>query len=496
MLTDTHSWVAILPEIILGVSALLLLVLEVGLPKLRKSIPAIAIALQGIVLAYVLWLIIGVSRAGPESYFAGMILQTGTTDLMRAFFIGSGVVVSHLGMVYLKRHPLARVEFFHLVMVVVAAMMLLVQSSHFAMLFVALETVTIGFYILVAYGRTNSLSLEAGLKYLIAGALSSGIMLFGIVLLFGVGSNPLLPGSSIDPLQFGNLATFLAASGEAGPNAHNLMALIGAGLVLSGIAFKIGLVPFQIWIPDVYQGAPTPITAFLAVASKAAGVMLLILLLSGPFAALSHLTTPLLTVLTALTLLFGNLAALPQRNVKRLMGLSGVAHAGILLLGVIASSQVPWAATAVLFYLFVYALASFGVFEVMAHVGADNDADQEMEYYSELMQKQPGLGAGLAIGLGSLAGIPPLAGFIAKLLIFYAAFQAGLYVLLGLAIFGVILSIYYYFGWMRASVMKGLFLDQECPEVRIPGSGAKVILYTVSALTVVLGLYQGMINLG
>jgi len=489
-LTDTHDWGAILPELMLGVFAILLLVLEVAVPRVKKAIPSIAIALQGVALLYVLWILFGSEPAELRTSFAGLIFQTASTDLMRVFFLLSGIVVSHLGMVYLRRNPLARVEFFHLVMVVVAAMMLLVQSGHFVMLFVALETVTIGFYILVAYGRTGALSLEAGLKYLVMGALSSGIMLFGIVLLFGAGSNPLLPGASIDPLAFTNLGAFLGA------NTDNLLAIVGAGLVLSGIAFKIGLVPFQIWIPDVYQGAPTPVAAFLAVASKAAGIFLLLTLLTGPFSALSHVTVPLLSALTALTLLFGNLAALPQRNVKRLMGLSGVAHAGILLLGVIASTQAPWVVPVILFYLFVYALASFGVFEVMAHVGAENDADQEIDYYSELMHKQPVLGGALAIGLGSLAGIPPLAGFVAKLLIFYAALQAGLYLLLGLAIFGVVVSIYYYFGWMRASLMKGLFLEDECPAPRVPALGTRIILYSVSGLTVLLGLYQGMLPLG
>lgn len=494
-LTDTHAWDAILPEITLGVVALLLLALEVFVPRLKKSIPAIAIAAQIAVLLGVLWGFLSDVPVGGM-VFNGLLLQTEATELMRLFFLFCGIVVSHLGIVYLRRNPVAKVEFFHLILVVTASFMLLVQSAHFVMLFVALETLTIGFYILVAYGRHNSLSLEAGLKYLVMGALSSGMMLFGIVLLFGAGSNPELAGATHDPLQFGNLGAFLSSSRGGLVNAENLLVLVGSGLVLTGLAFKIGLVPFQIWIPDVYMGAPTPVTAFLAVASKAAGVFVLLNLVQGPFAALAPVTIPLLTILTAATILFGNLTALPQRNVKRLMGLSGVSHAGILMLGVIASIQSAWVLPVIFFYLFVYALASFGVFEVMAHVGPDDDADQDMEYYSELMQKQPGLGAALAIGLGSLAGIPPLAGFVAKLLIFYAAFQAGLYFLLGLAIFGVVLSIYYYFGWLRASLVKGLFLDTPCPEPRAPALGAKIILYGVSGLTLLLGLYQGMLQLG
>jgi NADH-quinone oxidoreductase subunit N len=492
----TNDWAAILPELSLGVIALLLLALEVLAPKLKGRIPAIAIGLQILVLLGVAWQYCTTDVIPTRTLFAGFITQTGTTELMRLFFLFSGIVVSHLGIVYLKRNPLAKVEFFHLVLVVTGSFMLLVQSSHFAMLFVALETLTIGFYILVAYGRHSSFSLEAGLKYLVMGALSSGIMLFGIVLLYGAGSNPNLAMASADPLQFANLAAFIGGSTGDLVHAQSLLVLVGAGLVLAGVAFKIGLVPFQIWIPDVYMGAPTPTTAFLAVASKAGGVFVLLALVTGPFAELKQLTVPLLTVMTGATILFGNIAALPQRNVKRVMGLSGVAHAGILMLGVLSAIESPAVIPVILFYLFVYALASFGVFEVMAHVGPDADADQDVDYYSELMKKQPALGAVLAIGLGSLAGIPPLAGFVAKLLIFYAAMQAELYVLLGLAIFGVVLSIYYYFAWLRAALVKGLFLDEPCPEPRAPSLGTQAVIYSVSALSVILGLFQGFLNLG
>lgn len=495
-LTATNDWSAIVPELSLGVIALLLLALEVLIPGLKRRLPAIAIALQIIVLGGLGWEYC--SRGAPQEHelFFGLLHQNGMTELMRMFFVFCGIVVSHLGIVYLKRNPLAKVEYFHLVLIVTASFMLLVQSAHFAMLFVALETLTIGFYILVAYGRHSAFSLEAGLKYLVMGALSSGIMLFGIVLLYGAASNPNLAMSSSDSLQFSELAAFLASSTGDIVHAQSLMVLVGAGLVLAGVAFKIGLVPFQIWIPDVYMGAPTPTTAFLAVASKAGGVFVLLTLVIGPFAELTALTVPLLTIMTGATILFGNIAALPQRNVKRVMGLSGVAHAGILMLGVISAIHSPTVIPVILFYLFVYALASFGVFEVMLHVGPTADADQDVDYYSELMKKQPALGAVLAIGLGSLAGIPPLAGFVAKLLIFYAAMKAGLYVLLALAIFGVVLSIYYYFAWLRAALVKGLFLDEPCPEPRAPALGTQVVIYGVSTLTVILGLFQGFLHLG
>jgi NADH-quinone oxidoreductase subunit N len=251
-------------------------------------------------------------------------------------------------------------------------------------------------------------------------------------------------------------------------------------------------------VPDVYQGAPTPVTAFLAVGSKAAGFATLLPLVQT-FAPLKELLLPLLALIAAATILFGNLAALTQHNVKRLIGLSGVSHAGYLLIGVIASFTIPSAAYAVYFYLVTYLLASFAVFGVMTHVASADDADQELEHYTNLAKTHPFLGAILAVGLGSLAGIPPLAGFIGKLLIFIAAYQAGLLWLLGVAIVGVIVSIYYYFGWIKAAYFSAWptsSVDSEvaAQPVRTPVTPALGTVLSVLALaSVIFGFYQAPI---
>jgi NADH-quinone oxidoreductase subunit N len=253
-------------------------------------------------------------------------------------------------------------------------------------------------------------------------------------------------------------------------------------------------VPFQIWVPDVYQGAPTPVTAFLAVGSKAAGFIVLLLLVRT-FSAYAWLTLPILTLMAGATLLFGNLAALTQHNVKRLIGLSGVSHAGFLLVGVVAAATVPMAYGAIYFYLFAYLIASFAVFGVMAHVAGENDADQELSHYAGLAKERPFLALVLAIGLGSLAGIPPLAGFMGKLFIFLAAFQAGNYGLLAVAVIGVVISIYYYFSWIRAAFFTTWTVpsdDVSARPVRTPvGLAAGIILAALALGTVVLGFYQG-----
>ncbi len=487
-IAETNSWGSIYPELILGILALALLALEVVLPKFAHGlIPRIAIIGQLVLLGYILF--VDPTGCCSGEAFGGMLLLSPAGQAFRVFFLASSIFVSYLGMVSLANKQLPRIEFFHITLVITGALMLLAQANHFVMLFVALETATVGFYVLVSYFRNNVLSLEAGLKYLIMGALSSSILLFGIVLLYGAASNPALAGSSVDSLNFANLKVFLQA------NPTDVMALMGMLLVISGVAFKIGAFPFQIWIPDVYQGAPVPTTAFLSIASKAAGFAMLISLVNV-FEPLTDWLTPLLVGIAALTILFGNFGALTQRNVKRLIGLSGVSHAGFLLIGVVASMSVEWALTAILFYLFAYLLASAAVFGVMVHMPKEDEAELSLDDFADLSKKNGFLGLALAIGIGSLAGIPPLAGFIGKLLIFVAAFEAELYGLLAVAVIGVVVSIYYYFGWLKYAFFEIWKFndDEEDREEPVPGASlglfGKLTLLLAIIGTALLGFYQ------
>ncbi|MFA5265523.1 MAG: NADH-quinone oxidoreductase subunit N [Opitutaceae bacterium] len=485
----TNDWAAIMPEIMLAVTALILLVLELVLDKkYHDAIPGVSIAAQlGIAAALFVHF-----RSGVDfETFSGLIRHTTVGQFMRLFFVLTSIFVSYLGIIALRRQQLPRIEFFTIVLLVSAAMMLLAQANHFVMYFVTVEAVAIGFFILASYFRTSSPSLEAGLKYLIMSGLSSAILLFGITLLYGVAGNRSLPGGSADSMNFEVMRIFLHA------NPGNMLASVGIVLVLTGSAFKIGAFPFQMWVPDVYQGAPTPVTAFLAIGSKAAGFAVLLTLSQVVFAPYQGLVVAVLGIIAIGTILFGNLAALTQSNVKRLMGLSGVSHAGYLLIGVIALYEVPMALSAILFYLFAYLLAAMAVFGVMMHVSNEKDHDQELDHYIDLAKQQPFLGAVLAIGLGSLAGIPPLAGFVGKLLIFISAFKAGLYPLLAVAVVGVVLSIYYYFGWIKAAFFTTW--QVPVPEGEEPRKLSRtpvtfvgmVMLGTLAAASVVLGFYQG-----
>ncbi len=490
----TNNWALIYPELILGCLALGLLVLEVILPKFSHGvIPRIAILGQLLLLGYILVF----DRTGCTHgvAFGGMIELTQTAQVLRVFFLIASIFVCYLAMVSFENKTLARIEYFAITLVITGALSLMAMSNHFVMLFVALETATVGFYILVSYFRQNALSLEAGLKYLIMGALSSAILLFGIVLLYGAASNPALASSSQDSMNFDNLHAFLAA------NSTDRVALIGMILVIAGIAFKIGAFPFQVWVPDVYQGAPLSTTALLAVSSKAAGFAILITLVEV-FAPLSAWLVPLLSGVACLTILFGNFAALTQRNLKRVIGLSGVSHAGFLLIGVIAAQAVPQATAWVLFYLFAYLLGSMAVFGSLVHLPKAADAELELDDLGDLAKKNGFLGFALTVGIGSLAGIPPLAGFIGKFLLFVAAFKAELYALLAVAIVGVVVSIYYYFG-----VIKGAFFeiwrfqdDEEATpsETAQPGDlltwlGRLTIGFALVG-SIVLGVFQGPVG--
>lgn len=502
--SQDNLWFEIWPECVLALGAVLVLGIDlfgkrtIGSPSFAGKT---AIFFQGSLclvhlLDYLFW-----HHTFDRSTFSGMLNQGFRGDVMRTFFLFSSFLVSLLGHRYLKLNRLRVGEFHHLTMLATAGLMLLCQSNHFLMLFVALETVALCFYALVAYNRESSKSLEAGIKYLIFGALSSSLLLFGIVLIYGVASSPEVWGASYqdhnyaDPLSFSYLSGFLAE------NQENLILRAGVVLVFAGIAFKVGVAPFQIWVPDVYHGSPLPITAFLAVSSKAAGFFVLLNLVNGPFEGMSEFLLPLFGFVATFTIFFGNLAACAQRKLKRMLGLSGVAHAGYLMVAVMASMRFAgdsdrgvWV---VVFYLFVYLVASFTVFGVMGLAQLKEESEHEFRHYEDLSKKQPWLAFVLVCGVASLAGIPPFAGFIAKALLISVAYEAKLYLSLVALVIGVVISIYYYFGWIReiCSEPRRAFKeerDEEDPWSDLKDLGIlKVVLLSLTLASIVFGLWQG-----
>jgi len=326
-------------------------------------------------------------------------------------------------------------EFYTIPIFTCAGLMWMASAVDFVMIFVSLELVTISFYIMVAYMRRNSNSLEAGVKYLVLGALSTGFFVYGVTWIFGVTGTTNLA-------QAATAMRFLPSC--QGP------LLFGFMLLLMGLGFKVAAVPFQFWVPDVYQGAPTPITAFLSVGSKAAGFVVLIRVvetfLSVPM--LHDKIVAILSAVAALTLLYGNLAALPQNNLKRLLAYSSIAHAGYLLIA-IASLSGPGASSAIGFYLAGYLMMTMLSFLVIVVVANATGGD-DIANFNGLGKRSPALAFALLVAMLSLAGVPLTAGFFGKFFIFAAAIDQGHYVLSAIGIVTVGAGFYYYLKVVRA----------------------------------------------
>ena len=334
-------------------------------------------------------------------------------------------------------------EFYVLPIFACAGMMWLASAKDLAGAFVALELITVTFYVLVAYMRRNVGSLEAGVKYLILGALSTGFLVYGIAWIYG----------SLGTMNFDAISVLLQADG--GANIQLTPLLFGVALVIVGLGFKIGAVPMQVWIPDVYQGAPTPVTAFLSVGSKAAGFILTIRFLE-PFLASKITHGPIMTLLLILacaTLLFGNLGAISQSNFKRLLAYSSIAHAGFLILALAAwspeTSTSEGSVKVVSFYLATYLFMTFGVFFILSQVRIQRDGENISDF-NGLGKTNPSLAIALTILLSALAGVPLTAGFIGKFLVFALAVQAGLWWGVGIAFIAAAAGFYYYFKVVRA----------------------------------------------
>jgi NADH-quinone oxidoreductase subunit N len=412
--------------------------------------------------------------AEPQFAFGRMFVLDGMALFFKRFFLVATILVLLMAAEYSDRIAAGISEYYSLILFAAAGMMFAASANDFALLFVSLELITVTFYVLVSFQRGQALSLEAGVKYLIIGALSSAFMVFGIAFMYGTSG----------AFNFGDLAA-------AGPRlVENKLFLFGLLFLLVGLGFKVSAVPFQIWAPDVYQGAPTPTTAFLAVGSKAAGFVLLLRVL---FVAVPDVTAhwwKLLVVISALTILYGNLCALPQTNLKRLLGYSSISHAGYLLLGVAAASAAGQ--SAVLYYLGGYLFTVLAAFLVIALVLRETGAE-DIEALAGLNQRSPLLAAALTFSMVSLAGIPPLAGFFGKFLLIKSALLAGaahpaFYWLVAVALAGVVMSLAYYFGVVRAIYWGGAGRNQSELPISLP---AKTMVLVCMAGILFIGIYPG-----
>jgi NADH-quinone oxidoreductase subunit N len=373
-------------------------------------------------------------------------------------------------------------EYYGFLAVMCFGMMVMAEATDVLMLALSIELVSITSYVMAGYARFSLRSTEASLKYVLWGAMSSGVMLYGISILFGITG------------ETGFVAIREQLAAGAG---HEVALLVAMIFILAGIGYKISAVPFHFWTPDVYEGAPTPVTALFAAGPKAAGFALLIRFFyttliqptgDGNVTLLENIQWPwLLAILSAVTMTWGNLAAMRQENVKRLLAYSSIAHVGYLLMGFVLLTQAGL--SAILFYLLVYALMNLGAFLVVIALNNRLHSEQ-IEDYAGLGFREPVLAVAMMVFLFSLTGLPPTAGFVGKFYLFAAAGQSGLWWLAIIGVLNSVVSLYYYM-----KIAKAMYFTTSESTGRLGLAPAHLILVVVLAVpTVVLGLYWGPVK--
>jgi NADH-quinone oxidoreductase subunit N len=468
----------VLLELFVLALGILILVLESFAEKQDRKIFAI-IGIVGLALAFLILQASGPGPSGMASYvvdsaaifFKKIVVLTTIVVLIMSIdyaetikrFLPGGSAQSGLG------------EFFALPILTCAGMMWMSSANDFILIFVSLELVTISFYVLVAYTRRNAASLEAGVKYLILSALATGFTVYGITWIYGVTGQTNLT-------QIRDVLPSIPLDNQPG-------LLFGGLLVLIGLGFKIAAAPFQFWVPDVYQGAPTPITAFLSVGSKSVGFIVLLRFVQS-FQSLPAVGNRLITaiiLLAAATLLYGNLAALPQTNFKRLLAYSSIGHAGYLLIAVAAIGSRD-SGLAVTVYLAAYLLMTLLSFLILVIVTAHSDGD-DIVHFNGLGKRAPFLAFGLLVAMMSLAGVPLTAGFFGKFLVFKVAFETHQFFLIALGILTVGCGFYFYL-----KVVKAMYW-QPVPADSTPIAVSRlslVAMWVMVVLIFALGIFPGI----
>lgn len=470
------KWELLAPEIFLFLWALFIFTYDLGTKRRNPNelgyLTMAGLAITGLLLA--------IYNGGI--LFNGMFQSDQLAIFFKVIFLGSAfmAVGSSFGIASEKIHN-HRGEYYGLILFSTVGMMFLSSASELITLYVGLELTTIPLYVLVSFYKDDKLSVEAGLKYLIVGAFSSAILLYGLSLLYGLTGVTDIVAMKI------NLSLVFLAYGKIGPGL--ILAMI---LVIAGIGFKLALVPFHMWAPDVYQGAPTPITAFLSVGSKAAGIVAFArIFVNGLIAFATNVMKPLdwgiiLAVLAAAAMIIGNITALRQKNIKRMLAYSSIAQIGYVMVGMLAASKMGIASVG--YYMFIYLFANMGAFAV-ATIFNDKTGYDSITSYSGLSKSSPGLAAYMSIFLLSLAGIPPLGGFAAKYLVFAAGIQAGYTWLVILALLTAVISLYYY-----ANVIKMMYFSPDNSEINIkPALPARIVLLMGALGVIIFGIFPGSI---
>ena len=444
------------PEIGIAVGAIVLMLWGTagGRPRTARGIAVL-------VLAGALWLVLAIGPAGEGG--GAMYVRDGLTVVLQATALLAALAAASLGGGYVERTALAAGEFYALVLIAALGALVMAASRDLIMVFLGLETLSIPLYVLAAFARDDLRSQEAGMKYFLLGAFSTAFFLYGVALIFGASGS-----------------TALGAVASAPPS---VLLHVGGALLLVGLAFKAAIVPFHAWAPDVYEGAPLPVTAYMAVIAKVGAFAALLRVMPAIVAASREEWMAVIGALSVLTMVLGNFGALLQTSLKRLLAYSSIAHAGFMLIGIAVGS--PPGAGAVAFYLIAYALMTLGAFGVVLMLDRGGQEADQIEDLTGLAWRSPALAAAMAVFMISLAGLPPTAGFVAKFYIFAAALDAGQ---TALAVIGVLTSVVSAYFYLRVAYT--MFTGEPRPDVAFVGGRwvrAAVIVSVIGVLA--LGLF-------
>ena len=437
MIMSDLNLIATLPLLFLSTWACGLLLVSLWIPKDRTHISG-WLACLGLIVTIVL---VVFSPEVPQEAFGGMLAIDGFSMLLHLLFLGSGILSTLLALNYLKQHDIERGEFYPLLLFSVVGMMIMAMAKDLIVVFLSLELLSIPLYVLAGFARTRTGSQESALKYFLLGAFSSAFQVYGIALVYG----------ATQSTSFANISKSIALQGSTP------LLLAGIGLVIVGFCFKVAAVPFHMWTPDVYEGAPSVVTAFMSVGAKAAGFAALIRVFFGAFELVVVEWAPLMAIFAILSTIVGNISAISQKSIKRMLAYSSIAHAGYLFVAIVAGGQgdsSDFAASAVVFYLFAYALTNTGAWAIVMALEKKDDIGTAISDYAGLARSNPRLGVAMTIFMLSLTGLPPTMGFVAKFYVFRAALNVGYTWLVIVGVITILISAYYYLRiivlmWMR-----------------------------------------------
>ena len=467
-----------IPELSLAAFAIVVILLDLFIQ--RKGLLAV-ISLVGLVVAA--GFTIAMWGGSPQAIFNNMLAVDSFALFFKLLFLGIAALVILASVDYVAKFARFQGEYYALVLLSALGMMLMAATTELISIYIALELTSISLYVLVGFLKDPK-STEASLKYLLLGALASAVLLYGMALVFGVTGKT----------QLGEIAQVIQAMSLQATSANPAL-ILGIVLLVAGFGFKIAAVPFHMWVPDVYEGAPTPITAFLSVGSKAAGFAIILRVFYSAFGLPEWLSLNwglIFAVLAAVGMTLGNVVALPQTNIKRMLGYSSIAQAGYLMVGLATMGFSPAAdvlgRSGVLFFLASYAVANLGAF--IAIIAISNKLDSDLiQDYSGMIKRAPLLALALTLCLISLIGMPPAAGFMAKFYIFSGGVQHGLLWLVIIAVINSVISAYYYL-----RVVKVMWFGEPASEEKVPSSGALRVALSLSCLGVLLlGIIPGYV---